>query len=64
MTEQSKKTWTEADVQALIGQSESIRREFKAGVMFDRDPQSKWLRTLSPDFRNSSISWQPAITQM
>ena len=41
--------WTEADVSALIGQSESIRREYKAGVMFDRDTESKWVEGLSKE---------------
>jgi hypothetical protein len=49
MTVEFKRSWTEADVKALIGQSESIRREFKAGVMFDRDPESKWVDGLSKE---------------
>jgi hypothetical protein len=49
MIEGLKKLWTETDVQALIGQSESIRREFKAGVMFDREPESKWREVLSKE---------------
>ena len=47
MSEPPKQSWTEADVQALIGQNESIRREFKAGVMFDRDQESKWIKDVS-----------------
>lgn len=47
MSQQPKRSWTEADVQALIGQSESIRREFKAGIMFDRKPEGKWVQQLS-----------------
>jgi hypothetical protein len=42
-----KRSWTETDVKALIGQSESIRREFKAGDMFDSKPESEWIKTLS-----------------
>jgi predicted HTH transcriptional regulator len=49
MSEPPKQFWTETDVQALLGQSESIRREFKAGVMFDRDPESKWIKDLSAE---------------
>jgi len=47
MSEGFKKAWTEPDVQDLIGQHESIRREFKSGVMFDRDPESGWVSNLS-----------------
>jgi hypothetical protein len=47
MTEEREKSWTEADVQALIGQSETIRREFKAGMMFERKDQAEWVRELS-----------------
>jgi hypothetical protein len=47
MPEERKKSWNEADVQALIGQSESIRREFKAGLMFDRKQESEWVKELS-----------------
>ncbi len=49
MIAEPKKTWTEADVQALIGQSESIRREFKAGVMFDHEVKSKWIEALAKE---------------
>ena len=49
MTVEFKRAWTEADVKALIGQSESIRREFKAGVMFEREPESKWVEALSKE---------------
>jgi predicted HTH transcriptional regulator len=42
-------SWTEADLKALIGQTESIRREFKAGVMFQREPESKWVESLSKE---------------
>ena len=41
--------WTEAEVQALIGQPESIRRDYKAGVMFDGDPESTWVQNLSKE---------------
>ena len=41
--------WTEADLQALIGQTESIRREFKAGIIFEREPESKWVENLSKE---------------
>lgn len=47
MADEIKKSWTDADVQALIGQSESIRREYKAGVMFDHEPEAKWVKDLS-----------------
>lgn len=43
------KNWTEVDLQTLIGQAESIRREFKAGVMFEREPESKWVEGLSKE---------------
>lgn len=43
------KNWTDADLQALIGQTESIRREFKAGIMFERQPESKWVESLSKE---------------
>lgn len=49
MTTVFKNSWTEADVMALLGQSESIRCEFKAGTMFDREPESKWVETLSKE---------------
>ncbi len=49
MTADFKRSWTEADVIALIGQCESIRREFKAGVMFEREPESKWIEALSKE---------------
>jgi predicted HTH transcriptional regulator len=41
--------WTETDLQALIGQTESIRREFKAGLMFENGPESKWVESLSKE---------------
>src|SRR5690242_18314923 len=47
MPEELKRSWKESDVLALIGQSENIRREFKAGVMFTRNPESKWVKELS-----------------
>ena len=47
MADETKRSWTEADVQALIGQSESIRREYKAGAMFNKEPESKWVKELS-----------------
>ena len=39
-------SWTEADLEALIGQSESIRREFKSGRMFGV-AEPKWIEELS-----------------
>ena len=47
MAEEPKRSWTETDLNALFGQSESIRREFKSGVMLDREPESKWVTDLS-----------------
>jgi len=47
MPDEIRRHWTETDIQAMIGQSESIRREYKAGVMFDRDHESKWVENLS-----------------
>jgi hypothetical protein len=47
MTVKFKRAWTEADVRGLISQPESIRREYKVGVMFDRDPESKWVEGLA-----------------
>ena len=47
MTEVRKNSWTEADVQALIGQSENIRREFKAGIMYDQQKEEGWVKKLS-----------------
>lgn len=47
MVEEPRGSWTETGVNALIGQSESIRREFKCGLMFDQDNESKWVRDLS-----------------
>jgi hypothetical protein len=43
------RSWTETEVKALIGQSESIRREFKAGMLFGREPESKWRDVLSKE---------------
>jgi Putative DNA-binding domain len=43
-----KLSWTEADLSELIGQSESIRREFKSGRMFD-DETDKWIATVSKE---------------
>ena len=43
-----KSSWTEADLEALNGQPESIRREFKSGRMFE-EQESKWLVTLSAE---------------
>jgi hypothetical protein len=48
MVEEPKATWTEADVNALIGQSESIRREFKSGLMFNQG-NDKWVEALSKE---------------
>ena len=47
MAQEPKTSWTETDVQALIGQSESIRLEFKSGLMFDRKPEGEWVKDLS-----------------
>jgi hypothetical protein len=44
-----KSSWTEADLIELLGQSESIRREFKSGRMFDNNPDSKWTATISSE---------------
>src|SRR2546423_1165102 len=48
MSQEFKRSWTEADVMALIGQTESIRSEFKSGVMFG-EPESKWIENLSKE---------------
>lgn len=40
--------WSEAGLQALIGQSESIHLEFKSGLMFN-DPDTKWIEQLSKE---------------
>jgi len=42
-------SWSEADLIALIGQSESIRREFKSGRLFDGNQESKWVEQLSKE---------------
>lgn len=42
------RNWSEADLESLIGQSESLRREFKSGRMFD-EVESKWIETLSKE---------------
>lgn len=49
MSEPAKSSWTEADVNNLIGQPESIRREFKSGRMFDGDQKQKWIDQLSKE---------------
>jgi hypothetical protein len=41
-----KLSWTEAELGELIGQSESIRREFKSGRMFDK-PKNEWIANIS-----------------
>jgi Schlafen, AlbA_2 len=41
--------WTEPRLVALIGQTESIRREFKSGRMFDVEPESKWIDAISKE---------------
>lgn len=46
MSDTSKHNWTERDIQHLIGQPESIRREYKSGKLFDSQ-QAKWLEILS-----------------
>jgi hypothetical protein len=43
----SKSSWSESDLTELLGQSESIRREFKSGRMFDNGPDAKWITTIS-----------------
>jgi predicted HTH transcriptional regulator len=40
-------SWTEAELSELIGQSESIRREFKSGRMFENDSENKWIANIS-----------------
>jgi predicted HTH transcriptional regulator len=49
MSEPAKSSWAEADVNDLIGQLESIRREFKSGRMFDGDQKQKWIDQLSKE---------------
>jgi hypothetical protein len=39
--------WTETDLEGLIGQSESIRREFKSGRLLEGNQDSKWVEELS-----------------
>jgi hypothetical protein len=41
--------WTEPDLEALVGQPESIRREFKSGRLVENDPESKWIVALSEE---------------
>ena len=49
MAEPAKLSWTEADLYDLIGQSESIRREFKSGRLIDSNQESKWVEQLSKE---------------
>jgi predicted HTH transcriptional regulator len=49
MAEVAKSSWTEADLNYLIGQSESIRREFKSGRLFVNNQESKWVEQLSKE---------------
>src|SRR5262245_6852664 len=42
----SNPNWTEAELGQLIGQPETIRREFKSGRMFETE-ESKWIETIS-----------------
>lgn len=42
-------SWTETDLNDLMGQSESIRREFKSGRLIDNTQQSKWVEQLSKE---------------
>lgn len=42
-----RKNWTETDVNALIGQSESIKLEFKSGAMFLDPLNTKWVDEIS-----------------
>lgn len=41
--------WTETDLNALIGQPESIRREFKSGRLVEGNVESKWIVSLSEE---------------
>jgi hypothetical protein len=47
MPDTPKLSWTEAELNDLIGEMESIRREFKSGRMFDNEPENKWITNLS-----------------
>jgi hypothetical protein len=50
MSEQAKFSWTETDLDMLIiGQSESIRREFKSGRLFDGNQENTWIQDLSKE---------------
>lgn len=49
MSETAKLSWSEADVNGLKGQPESIRLEFKSGRMFDGDQKQKWIDQLSKE---------------
>jgi hypothetical protein len=44
---ETRKSWSEAEVNALIGQSESVRLEFKSGAMFSDQGEGKWRDELS-----------------
>jgi predicted HTH transcriptional regulator len=41
-------SWSEADLDKLIGQPESIRREFKSGRMFD-ESENRWVAKISAE---------------
>jgi hypothetical protein len=49
MLEPTKLPWTEADLNTLIGQSESVRREFKSGRIFDDSQENWWIERLSKE---------------
>ncbi|HXE25775.1 MAG TPA: hypothetical protein VN637_12880, partial [Roseiarcus sp.] len=49
MADPAKLSWTETDLNDLIGQSESTRREFKSGRLFDGNQESKWVEQLSKE---------------
>lgn len=42
-------SWTESSLQELLGQPESIRREFKSGQLLEKNPQEKWVEELSKE---------------
>jgi predicted HTH transcriptional regulator len=49
MADPVKLSWTEADLKELIGQPESIRREFKSGRLLDSNQEGKWVEQLSKE---------------
>ena len=46
MSDSSKHKWTLRDIEDLIGQPESIRREYKSGKLFEKQ-KAQWVETLS-----------------